>query len=191
MNFYKHHLGDYEGATAHLTWDEDQAYTRLLRVYYRLERAIPTDTGEACRLARAKTSSQRKAVEDVLREFFELRDDGWHNKRADEEIAQFREDQRDSAARKDNEKERQRRHRDRRHELFVELRKHGEVPPWDTTTNDLEALLSRVRNAPVTRTATATHEPLTNNHKPLISGDSREAINRTALLLKGHGRKTD
>lgn len=89
MNFYKHYLGDYDGATTHLSWDEDQAYTRLLRVYYRLEKPIPADTGAACRLVRAKTSSQRAAVETVLREFFEVFDDGWHQKRADEEIAAY------------------------------------------------------------------------------------------------------
>jgi uncharacterized protein YdaU (DUF1376 family) len=89
VNFYKHHLGDYDAATAHLSWDEDQAYTRLLRLYYRTEKPIPTDTGEACRLTRARTTPQRHAVETVLREFFDLRDTGWHNKRADEEIAAF------------------------------------------------------------------------------------------------------
>jgi uncharacterized protein YdaU (DUF1376 family) len=89
VNFYKHHLGDYDAATAHLSWDEDQAYTRLLRLYYRTEKPIPTDTGEACRLTRARTTPQRHAVEVVLREFFELRDTGWHNKRADEELAAF------------------------------------------------------------------------------------------------------
>lgn len=89
MNFYKHHIGDYDAATLHLSWDEDQAYSRLLRIYYRDEKPIPADTGEACRLVRARTSSQRCAVQNVLHEFFELRDDGWHNKRADEEIVSY------------------------------------------------------------------------------------------------------
>lgn len=87
MNFYKHHLGDYDGATVHLTWDEDIAYTRLLRAYYRRERPIPD--GEIYRLTRANGKPQRLAVDSVLREFFELRDDGWHNKRADEEVATY------------------------------------------------------------------------------------------------------
>jgi len=90
MNLFRWHLGDYDSATAHLSWDEDCAYSRLLRVYYRLERALPQDTGEVCRLVRARTSTHRHAVETVLREFFDLRDDGWHNKRADEEIESYR-----------------------------------------------------------------------------------------------------
>jgi uncharacterized protein YdaU (DUF1376 family) len=86
VNFYKHHLGDYDGATAHLSWDEDHAYTRLLRVYYRLEKPLPLDPAAINRLVRAVTAKQRSAVDRVLSEFFDQREDGWHNKRADEEI---------------------------------------------------------------------------------------------------------
>lgn len=87
MNFFKHHLGDYAAATAHLSWDEDMAYTRLMRVYYQHEKPIPADKAQACRLARATTPVQKRAVETVLNEFFTLEDDGWHQKRCDEEIA--------------------------------------------------------------------------------------------------------
>jgi uncharacterized protein YdaU (DUF1376 family) len=87
VNFYKHHLGDYDGHTAHLSWDEDMAYTRLLRAYYRREAPIPV--AEAYRLARASTSAHKRAVDAVLGEFFTKQDDGWHNKRADEEITAY------------------------------------------------------------------------------------------------------
>ncbi|MCR4297549.1 MAG: YdaU family protein [Gallionella sp.] len=88
MNFYKHHLGDYDGATAHLTWTEDMAYTRLLRAYYRREQGF-TDTVEACRLVRAQSKAEKQAVTVILAEFFRQDTDGWHNKRADEEIAAY------------------------------------------------------------------------------------------------------
>ena len=89
MNFYKHHIGDYDADTAHLSWVEDMAYTRLLRLYYRRERPVPADVGEACRLVRASTKDQRQAVVDVLQEFFVLADDGWHQGRADTELARY------------------------------------------------------------------------------------------------------
>lgn len=89
MNHYPHHVGDYDSATAHLDWLEDMAYTRLLRLYYRAERPIPADIKEACRLVRAR-GRECKAVETVLSEFFSLQEDGWHNKRADEELAVYR-----------------------------------------------------------------------------------------------------
>jgi uncharacterized protein YdaU (DUF1376 family) len=169
VNYYPHHLGDYDSATAHLSWDEDMAYWRLLRVYYRLEKPIPADTGDACRLARAKTTAQKKAVEDVLREFFDLADDGWHNKRADEEILKAKEEGEENKAKKENEAERQRRHRARRSRLFDELRKLDVVPKWDTATEELERLLQRARHGdepvtapqPVTGTDTAIHKPIT------------------------------
>jgi uncharacterized protein YdaU (DUF1376 family) len=86
MNYYKHHIGDYDAATAHLSWCEDMAYSRLLRLYYRTEQAIPADLGKACRLIRASSKAERQAVETVLGEFFALEDDGWHQKRCDEEL---------------------------------------------------------------------------------------------------------
>lgn len=91
MHHFPHHIGDYAAATAHLSWDEDLAYTRLLRAYYQHEKPIPADLAQACRLARCATPAQRRAVEAVLREFFELREDGWHQKRCDAEIAQYQE----------------------------------------------------------------------------------------------------
>lgn len=86
MNYYKHHIGDYDAATAHLSWDEDMAYSRLLRMYYRTEQAIPADMAKACRLIRANSKAERAAVETVLGEFFALGEDGWHQKRCDEEL---------------------------------------------------------------------------------------------------------
>jgi uncharacterized protein YdaU (DUF1376 family) len=91
MNYYPHHLGDYAGATAHLSWDEDMAYTRLIRVYYLHEKPIPEALPDACRLARAATAKQKEAIATVLNEFFQLRDDGWRQDRCDQEIAAFHE----------------------------------------------------------------------------------------------------
>ena len=89
MNYYEHHIGDYDADTAHLSWLEDLAYTRLIRLYYRKELPIPADVADAARLIRAQTKEQRQAVESVLREFFVLRDDGWHQKRCDSDLARF------------------------------------------------------------------------------------------------------
>lgn len=91
MNYYEHHIGDYDADTAHLTWLEDMAYTRLMRLYYRKESPIPTDVGQACRLVRATAKDERAAVETVLREFFTLREDGWHQERCNAEVAKYQE----------------------------------------------------------------------------------------------------
>ena len=98
MNYFEHHIGDYDSATAHLSIIEDGVYGRLMRVYYRTETPIPADLRQACRLVRAQSKPERDAVGDVLREFFELRDDGWHNRRCDEEIARYQDKQRKARA---------------------------------------------------------------------------------------------
>jgi len=90
VNFYKHHIGDYAQATAHLTFTEDAAYSRLLRKYYAEEKPIPADLKAAQRLVGARSREEREAVETVLGEFFVLEGDGWHNKRADEELGRWR-----------------------------------------------------------------------------------------------------
>lgn len=87
MNYFPFHIGDYVSATSHLSWEEDLAYLRLLQAYYRLETPLPVAKRELYRLVRATEERQREAVDTVLEEFFELRHDGWHNNRADEEIA--------------------------------------------------------------------------------------------------------
>lgn len=87
MNFYHFNIGDYAGKTRHLTWDEDMAYRRMLDAYYSHETPLPLDRRGVYRLVGASEERQRAAVDAVLGEFFEERHDGWHNNRADEEIA--------------------------------------------------------------------------------------------------------
>lgn len=72
---------------------EDAAYRRLLDAYYIRERALPADVRECCKLARAQSKQERDAVAYVLREFFDLREDGHHQQRADSEIARFQDKQ--------------------------------------------------------------------------------------------------
>jgi uncharacterized protein YdaU (DUF1376 family) len=87
LNFYKHHIGDYDQATRHLSFVEDAAYSRLIRKYYAEEKVLPVDVKKIERLIGARTKEEREAVAVVLEEFFVLEDDGWHNKRCDEELA--------------------------------------------------------------------------------------------------------
>ncbi|MFX5494253.1 DUF1376 domain-containing protein, partial [Acinetobacter baumannii] len=77
------------------------------------------------RLVGARTKEEKDAVEVVLEEFFELREDGWHQTRCDEVIAKDLESQPEREAKKEAERERQRRTRERRRQLFEALRAHG------------------------------------------------------------------
>ncbi len=89
MNYFPYHLGDYAAATTHLSWDEDMAYMRLLRLYYQTEKPIVAECEIIFRLVGAKIAHQKRAVENVLREFFTLKEDGYHQNRCDVEIERF------------------------------------------------------------------------------------------------------
>ena len=75
---------------AHLTWLEDAAYRRLLCLYYRKEQPIPVESTKRADWCGRYRRQSREAVATVLREFFELTDGGWVNKRCDTEIEAYR-----------------------------------------------------------------------------------------------------
>lgn len=161
MNYYEHHLGDWAAATGHLTWDEDMAYTRLLRAYYHAEKPIPD--GQGYRLAKASTPAQRRAVDAVLQEFFTLEADGWHQKRADAEIARFKATEPEREAKKANEDTRLKRHREERARLFKALTDAGHHAAWNISMNELRELVKRCC-PPLPETAPATPATATHTH---------------------------
>ena len=84
MHFYPFNIKDWALHTAHLSLEEEGAYRRLLDMYYDTEQPIPKETQSAIR--RLRLGSYVSEVEQVLSEFFDLDDDGYHNARADIEI---------------------------------------------------------------------------------------------------------
>lgn len=86
MNYYPHHLGDYAKDTGHLSLLEHGAYRLLLDRYYSTEKPLPRDES-LYRTCRARSKPEREAVDAVLREFFEERDDAYFQSRAEREIA--------------------------------------------------------------------------------------------------------
>jgi uncharacterized protein YdaU (DUF1376 family) len=173
VNYYERHIGDYLKDTAHLSLLEHGIYTRLLDVYYTRESALPDD--QVGRLIGARTKDEKDALQMILQEFFHLVGGAWHQSRCDSELENFATKQAEKDAGKESAKERQQRARERRKALFHALREAGQVPSYDTTTSELEAMLSRVTNAhksqgvtpPVTRDNTATQTPDTSNQTPV------------------------
>lgn len=90
MNYFKLHLGDYAKDAAHLSLLEDGIYSRMLRIYYATENPFVTDMVSVFKRVGALSETERDATVFVLSEFFELQADGYHNKRADAEIAASR-----------------------------------------------------------------------------------------------------
>jgi len=89
MHYYQFHIGDYASHTRHLTAFEDLAYRRLLDAYYLQE--SPLNVGITAVSRQINMREHEVEVEAVLREFFELTESGWVNRRADLEIAKYQE----------------------------------------------------------------------------------------------------
>lgn len=84
MNYYPFHIGDYISHTSHLTDAEDLAYRRMIDLYYQSEQPF-TDVEYVARRVKSTT----EIVSVLLSDFFVKTEDGWRNKRADEEIDKY------------------------------------------------------------------------------------------------------
>lgn len=89
MNFYPHHIGDFNNATRHLTRIERSVYRDLLELYYDTEQPLPLDSKVLCRKIIARSDEEATAVEQVLNEFFTKTEQGWYQERCEKEIARY------------------------------------------------------------------------------------------------------
>jgi uncharacterized protein YdaU (DUF1376 family) len=135
VNYYKHHIGDYKAATAHLTLIEHGAYRQLLDMYYLDEKPIPLETQVVFRRLCARTQEEQTAVETVLREFFEETKNGWMHKRCESELSQY------SAKADANRENGKRGGRPKKTHMVSEANPHeSEVEPKITLTTNQEPL---------------------------------------------------
>ena len=189
MNFFEFHIGDYAEATSHLSLIEHGAYLQLIKKYYATEKPLSKKIAIVCKHAGAKNRHERNTVKKILSEFFDLREDGWHNKRCDAVIAKYLAGEPDRQARKANEELRLKRFREERARLFEDLRNAGQYVPWNISMPELRsrhAELQRLSNAPATDLqrvagvaapvtgngpATATHSPLPTPQSPLPNSE--------------------
>ncbi|WP_039052173.1 YdaU family protein [Bordetella avium] len=89
MNYYPHHIGDFNSATRHLTRLERSVYRDMLDLYYDTEQPLTRDLGALCRLLIARSNKERTAVEQVLNEFFTETEQGWRHSRCEAEIEKY------------------------------------------------------------------------------------------------------
>lgn len=89
VHFYQHNIGDFNNATRHLTRIERSIYRDMLELYYDTEQPLPKDIERIARRCLVEADHFNEML-DVLNEFFELREDGYHNERADREIEAFK-----------------------------------------------------------------------------------------------------
>lgn len=87
MHYYQFNISTWILHTSHLTLEEECVYRRLIDFYYDTEKPIPKETKAVIR--RLRLVNYESIVDQILGEFFHLEPDGWHNNRADIEIADY------------------------------------------------------------------------------------------------------
>lgn len=92
MNYYPHHIADFNNATRHLTLVERALYRELIDRYYETEIALPAeDFNKLARMVLAKSEEEKAALQSVLAEFFTLENGFYTHKRCDAEILIYKE----------------------------------------------------------------------------------------------------
>lgn len=149
MNYYKHHIGDFDRATRHLTRVERSVYRDLIEVYYDTEKPLTLDIRSLCRRIIARTDEESTAVEQVLNEFFTETPLGWYHDRCEKEIDDFKESaSQKSAAGKASAAKR---------ELKRQQALNGNPTSVEQTFNETPT----------------NHKPLTTNHEPVTSNQDK------------------
>lgn len=90
MHYYVHNIADYRKDTGHLSTLEHGIYRQLIDWYYLEECPIPAETQWVMRRLRLGSESDAKALQNVLNDFFELREDGYHQTRCDAELVIYK-----------------------------------------------------------------------------------------------------
>ena len=90
MHYYQFNIADYRKDTVHLTRIEHSIYRDLIDWYYLEEAPIPTETQVVMRRLRLGCETEATALKNVLHDFFSPESDGFHHKRIDFDIAEFR-----------------------------------------------------------------------------------------------------
>lgn len=89
MNYYQHHIGDFDKTTRHLTRIERSIYRDLIELYYDTEQPLTLDRTALCRKIIARSTEESTAVEQVLNEFFTETAIGWYHARCESEIERY------------------------------------------------------------------------------------------------------
>lgn len=90
MNYYEHHIGDYQKKTAHLSLVEHGVYFLMMQAFYATEKPLP-EGKVLYRIVRAESKAERSAVDTIVRQFWRKTPDGLTNKRAKEHLDEYRE----------------------------------------------------------------------------------------------------
>ena len=142
MHYYIFNIADYRKDTGHLSTLEHGIYRQLLDWYYLDEKPIPKETQSVLRRLRLGSESDALALQNVLNDFFVLRDDGYHQVRCDVEI------------------------KDYHHKAEVN-KANGKRGGRPKKTQSVILANPNESETKANETLTSNHKPITNNQKPV------------------------
>ena len=90
MHYYQFNIGDYRRDTAHLSYLEHGIYRSLIDTYMLEESPLPGDMKELERKHSIKTANEKKALRNVLNDFFKFENSMFLHSRCDEDIISYR-----------------------------------------------------------------------------------------------------
>lgn len=93
MNYYQHHIGDFNNATRCLTRVERSVYRDLIELYYDKEGPLSGNIKFLQKLVLAVSDEEKEALNTVLEMFFTYEDDQFRNSRCDSEIEKYQSNQ--------------------------------------------------------------------------------------------------
>ena len=144
MHYYQHHIGDFIKATSRLSDAQAMAYLRLLWMYYDSEKPLQNNP----KVLAFQLGISQEEVELLLHSFFTLEEDGWHQTRCDQEIAEYR--------------------------AFLEKKSNAGRASAERRKNKSSTGVEQVLNECATDVQLTTNQqPLTTNHKPKVKRGTR------------------
>lgn len=196
LPWYAHSIDSYERHTAHLTMLQHGAYRLMMDHYYKLAAPLPAKLDQLHRVCRAVADEERAAVSAVLAEYFVLEDDGWHNERADAELARMAdlsEKRRDSAKKSHAAREKRPAKQDAKVPAKAHAKSHANAPAIADTLNteqDISSLRSDISPLPAWMPIEAWSgfvEMRKKNRKPMTPRAQNQIIaDLERWRLKGH-----
>lgn len=163
MNYYPHHIGDFNSATRHLSRVERSIYRDMIEMYYDSEQALPLDRAALCRKLMARSEEESTAVEQVLNEFFTETEQGWINGRCDKEIEAYHKKLKDKSA---------------AGKASAEARAASKEASKPASNKDSSTGVQQVLTA-----CSTNQEPRTNNHKPVKEEKAPQAASRLQIAF--------
>jgi len=161
MNYYPHHIGDFNNATRHLTRVERSVYRDATELYYDTEKPLPLDIPTLERKLMCKTDEEKWALGDILAEFFIKTDEGYFQSRCDAEISKYRSNISSKAK------------AGRASAEARMIKKKSKSTKTNTCSTDVQQNVNEIQ-------LTNNQEPVTSNHKPII----KEALPHGVLFYE-------